>query len=609
MRHEDNYWIRRLNSSRLSRRRFVGTAAVAGTGAAAFGLVGCGDDDDDTDETATSTGTSGTSTSTGTATSTGTPQVEQQTGGVFRTSSANNTWDTFDADRTRFGPMGTVLNMTNQGIVAWDSYANAEIGGHFAESWEQEDDLTYTFKIREGLTWHNKPPVNGRPATAEDLVYFIERNKSGKLMDGTADPNFYRNSQFQNFDTAEAIDDATFRVTTVKPWPFMLNILAGTWTRVQAREAVEEFETRFNQFSSDLIIGTGSFTLDEFTAEGSLQFRRFDGSPRQPWLDGMDMVPLFTDQAGLQAAFEQKQIDSYSPSAVAVLEDIKDRFEGKIYEKSTFVANPVSGTWYGGAPPWSDLNLVGAMYRAMDRRALVEQLLQGRGAIAGYAPPAWAPFALPEGELSTYGGYLADHAKDDTEAKAMWEAGGGPALGDILVDIPDIYEGAYSGAAEIITGHLKEVLGNNFTPKLEPYATITSKIVAQQYGNGTNNIWWGWVNPPADPDMSVSYISTFKDDSNSYKQFEVAIPALQTLIREMETEFDLEARVGLCQEAEKEVLNNWGAGLFPLYLSIANILYHNYFQVGETTHQVTVQNYWRDLWFKQDDPSWEGRPA
>ena len=44
---EQNYWVRRAAMQRLGRRRFLGGASAAGLGAAAFGLVGCGDDDDD----------------------------------------------------------------------------------------------------------------------------------------------------------------------------------------------------------------------------------------------------------------------------------------------------------------------------------------------------------------------------------------------------------------------------------------------------------------------------------------------------------------------------------------------------------------------------------
>src|SRR5512140_1310311 len=54
---KDNYWLRRLRSGRLSRRRFVGSAAVAGVGVAGLGLVGCGDDNT-TSATPTTSGTS-----------------------------------------------------------------------------------------------------------------------------------------------------------------------------------------------------------------------------------------------------------------------------------------------------------------------------------------------------------------------------------------------------------------------------------------------------------------------------------------------------------------------------------------------------------------------
>ncbi|HYS94786.1 MAG TPA: ABC transporter substrate-binding protein [Candidatus Acidoferrales bacterium] len=38
-----------------------------------------------------------------------------------------------------------------------------------AESWTQPNDTTYIFKLRRGARWHNKPPVNGREVTAEDV--------------------------------------------------------------------------------------------------------------------------------------------------------------------------------------------------------------------------------------------------------------------------------------------------------------------------------------------------------------------------------------------------------------------------------------------------------
>ena len=44
-----------------------------------------------------------------------------------------------------------------------------------AESWTQANDTTYIFKLRKGVRWHNKPPVNGRELTADDVKYTYER--------------------------------------------------------------------------------------------------------------------------------------------------------------------------------------------------------------------------------------------------------------------------------------------------------------------------------------------------------------------------------------------------------------------------------------------------
>ena len=49
------------------------------------------------------------------------------------------------------------------------------IAGQLAESWENPDPLTYIFKIRDGVFWHDKAPVNGRQLTAHDVAYSWQR--------------------------------------------------------------------------------------------------------------------------------------------------------------------------------------------------------------------------------------------------------------------------------------------------------------------------------------------------------------------------------------------------------------------------------------------------
>jgi ABC-type transport system substrate-binding protein len=63
-----------------------------------------------------------------------------------------------------------------------------------AESWSQPDERTWLFKLRRGVRWHPKPPVNGRELTADDVKYNSAGVNDGRLVEmitlqrRTADP-------------------------------------------------------------------------------------------------------------------------------------------------------------------------------------------------------------------------------------------------------------------------------------------------------------------------------------------------------------------------------------------------------------------------------------
>src|SRR6266850_4148153 len=63
------------------------------------------------------------------------------------------------------------------------------IEGDLAESWQQTSDTTYVFKLKRGVRFHPKPPVNGRELTAEDVRYSIERILTDK---GSVNVSMYR---------------------------------------------------------------------------------------------------------------------------------------------------------------------------------------------------------------------------------------------------------------------------------------------------------------------------------------------------------------------------------------------------------------------------------
>ena len=602
---QDNYWLRRAQTSTVTRRRFVGGAAMAGVGAAGLGLVGCGDDDSTkTTPAPANTAAAGASPA---ASASAAPAVTAQKGGTARFVSANNTWDSFDVDRSRFSPVAALFGYTNMGITQWKSFTKAELEGGMAEKWEQPDKTTTVFKLRPNVFWHNKPPVNGRASTADDLTQFIKRNMAGKTQDGADDSNFYRKAAYQNVESVTTTDANTVTVKFSKPDPFFLTTLAGSYSKVQAPEAVKAFEKDYVSLKADQVIGTGAFVLKEFAAEGKSSWVRHDKFHAQVNWDGIQWFPLFTDQSAQQAAFEQKQLDQFYPTQNSVIEDLLKRFTGKIKENKVFSGNPQAGTYYGGAAPWNNPNLIGAIFKAFDRRSLVASLLQGKAALSGNVPPPQAAFGITEKELITFDGYKEDRAKEEAEAKKMWDAGGGAALGEITVDIPDIWEGLYSGGSALITNQLKKVLGNEFKAKIEPYSTISTKVSKAQYGNGKANIWWGWITEIADPEPTLLNYLQYNSKQPQFQQFGVKIDKVDTLTDQAVLEFDIAKRQAMGQDVERELLKAYGAGIHYSLVSVNSQLNWNYLKLPEAVPFIQTHQVGTGFYFDQKDATWAGR--
>src|SRR5438093_80277 len=93
---------------------------------------------------------------------------------------ALRTWDPphFDPFQTISYKTHIALSFTHSRLLKHKAGPNVVPGtfaieGDLAESWSQPNETTYVFKLRKGVRWHNKPPVNGRELTADDVVYSV----------------------------------------------------------------------------------------------------------------------------------------------------------------------------------------------------------------------------------------------------------------------------------------------------------------------------------------------------------------------------------------------------------------------------------------------------
>ena len=126
-----------------------------------------------------------------------------------------------------------------------------------------DDGRTWTFKLRDGLWFHDGTPVLGRDAAAS-MRRWWRRDSFGQLVAGVA-------------DTLDAPDDRTFRLTLKKPFPHLLAALSRVGALpcfvMPERLALTDPYTQIKE-----AVGSGPyrFLADEFSPGSHVAYARFD---------------------------------------------------------------------------------------------------------------------------------------------------------------------------------------------------------------------------------------------------------------------------------------------------------------------------------------------
>ena len=119
-----------------------------------------------------------------------------------------------------------------------------------AESWEMPDDTTIVFHLRDNVYFHN-----GEKLTAEDVIYTINRSKTGSAT----------KTQFSDIDEAntKAIDELTVEMKLYNPSSAVLNYLATGRGQILNKKAMEEMGEDAHGRAP---IGTGPYIFTEWVA-------------------------------------------------------------------------------------------------------------------------------------------------------------------------------------------------------------------------------------------------------------------------------------------------------------------------------------------------------
>lgn len=285
----------------------------------------------------------------------------------------------------------TIFAMTYEQLLSYDTETLERSPG-LAESWEiSEDGLTWTFHMREGLTWHD-----GEPLTANDVVYTYNR----VIVDHEG--AFF--SYLRLVEDLSAPDDATVVITTSQPTPQMLSILIPilpehVWSDIPKEEA--------KTYENIPIVGSGPFELVEYEPG---QFARLEANESYwrgaPQVDEI-IYRVFNNQDAAAEALKAGEIDAIDELEPNIFESLQG-----IPNITTHAADVISfehiymntGALQGdGHPALEDLAVRQAISHAIDKETLIDRVLLGHGTVGStIVTPAAGVFHYEPTEEESY---------------------------------------------------------------------------------------------------------------------------------------------------------------------------------------------------------------
>ncbi|MFZ6026708.1 MAG: peptide ABC transporter substrate-binding protein [Chloroflexota bacterium] len=427
--------------------------------------------------------------------------------------------------------------MVYSGLVSFDPQLN--LVPDLAESWEIEDGVVYTFKLRTNATFHD-----GRPVTAQDFVYAWERaadpeTESDTVLTYLGDivgVKEMHEGDAGHISGLKALDDHTLQVTIDAPKPYFLFKLTYPTAFVVDRENVESGEEWYRTPN-----GTGPYKLTRWDSFEVKIYERNEDYYLEPPQIPYVIVKLYAG-SGIRL-YESDAIDvSGVPYYdVARVEDPQEPLHADLRSGpglcTSYIVFDVS------QPPFDDVKVRQAFTMAFDRQKYVDTVLQGSAIPApGLYPPA-LPGYNPTLETLPY----------DPEAarQRLAESKYGKAA-----DLPPIVftDSGYGSDVGLDVAAMVQMwqqnLGVTITiENIEP-GRYRDEINLGEHGNLFSA---GWCADYPDPEnfADVLFHTDAEQNDSHYTN-----PELDALLEQARVEPDVARRMQLYQQAEQIIVHD-----------------------------------------------------
>ncbi len=439
---------------------------------------------------------------------------------------------------------GWILDDVYEGLVASDAAGNNIPGA--AASWEISDDgLTYTFHLRDNLTWSNGDPLVAQdyvnailrtidPATGSDKGYIFTSTMpvagAAEFAEGT------------NTDPASvgvsAPDDKTFVVKLASQAPYALNLLGSFYCAPFHKASYDKFGKDF--IRPENFVGNGAYVIVENVPQSHVTLAR---NPK--YWDAANVkidkivYRITEDDNTAVKLWEVGDIHVTADIPSERLEDLQAKYGDQVH-----VASSTETTYMSfniTKPPFDNIKLRQALSMAIDRETLVNKVVKG-GYVVNYGYVIKVPgYDAPK---------VAEAGMSDEDriakAKALYaEAGFGPD-NPLSLTIEASNNAAYKRQAETVAIMWKQVLG------------VDAKVNAQD-----RDAWLttfnegGWqvfndnlIGDFAGPETFLAYMDPRAEAGYNWQS-----PEYEALFDKAKTITDQAERYKVLAEAEKVLLD------------------------------------------------------
>ena len=546
----DNYWTS-LAARRVTRRSALRGTAVGVVGLSAAALIGCGGGDkkEEAKPAASNVG--------GAAPASAPAALQPKKGGRIARAQAG--------DPVTFDQHGQSTNLVNRPaspmfntLVQFDPKDSDEkstsIIPDLADSWQiTPDGLTYTFKLKQGVKFHD-----GTPFVAADVKASLERQITPPK--GLVPP---RQDQLKVIKTMETPDDFTLKLTMKRPVSplSMLPILGQGWmaiyTQKDAKDEKYDWKNKTN--------GTGPFRDMKYergvkvTMERNKEYHVKD----RPYLDGLDIY-LMPQDSSRDAAFQSGQLHLMEAMSVGSAAQIKAAAGDKaVWNRRSSLGFSVMN-YNTSKAPWNDERVRRAVNLAINREEAIKVVSKGEGVFGGYLLPG-GEWALPEAEIRKFPGYEPQGPNSILDAKKLLDAAG---VKDGLNVTILVRQAAYEDLCLFTADQLAKI-GMKSKQDIVETAVAYDRVNKRDF----DLVPWGHGVSLDDPDAlwAEFYI---KGAPRNYS--ELSTPAIEEAFLKQSTELDPAKRKELVKDLQKVSLHALGKSVY--YWSTAQSIYYKQVQ-------------------------------